>query len=304
MKLQAELETLVAQTPNHMIGAAVVDIASGETIAAVNAGRAFQLASMFKVPVLVAAMRQVDAGTLDLDIRYTLDETQKLIGSGLLSYLDAGLQPTLRDLLTLMIIVSDNTATDIVLTLLGGVDAIAQTLRDLEIMDIYIRHTTRDLLWAVFPSDTLALTEPEIKRIVREQDLVRHDADVAPDAATNTGTPAALCALLRLIEQGRVASPESTALMRTILKRQTYNHRLPLSWSEDIEFAHKTGTLSDMRGDCGIVYLPGEKTLAISAIVQATDATLPLDPELEQAGDALLAQIGALVWQWAAERAD
>ncbi len=295
MSLQVEFETLAAQTPDHVIGAAMVDIASGETIAAVNADRAFQLASIFKVPVLVAALRQIDAGALDLDARHTLRADHKLIGSGVLSYLDAGLQPTLRDLLTLMIIISDNTATDIVLALLGGVDAVARTLRDLGIDDIHIRHTTRDLLWAVFPSETLALTEPEIMRIVREQTLVRRDAGVAPEAATNTGTPAALCHLLRLVEQGRAASPESTALMRTILKQQTYNHRLPLSWPEDIEFAHKTGTLSNMRGDCGIAYLPGGKTLAISAMVQATDAPLPLPPEWERAGDALLAQIGALI---------
>ncbi len=68
--------------------------------------------------------------------------------------------------------------------------------------------------------------------------------------------------------------------MRQILTRQTYNHRLPLRWPEKTVFAHKNGTLSTMRGDCGITYLPG-RTLAISAIVKAVNVPLPLSATMQ-----------------------
>ncbi len=298
MSLQDDLSALASNNPDHIIGVAVNDLRAAQTIAAVNADRHFQLASMFKVPLLVAALRRVESGALKLDTRYTLETRHKLIGSGVLSYLDDGLQPTLRDLLTLMIIYSDNTATDIVLDLIGGPADVEATLSDLGISDIHIRHTTRELLWAVFPSSELALTDAEIARAVQRDGLTRRDATIGPDAPTNTATPAALNMLLASIERGKAATSESTALMRTILKRQTYNQRLPLTWPEAIDFAHKTGTLGNMRGDCGIAYFPG-RTLAISAIVQSRYTSLPLPPEVQRAGDALLAQIGASIWRWA-----
>ncbi|MCD4686089.1 MAG: class A beta-lactamase-related serine hydrolase [Anaerolineae bacterium] len=297
--LQATLNALVEAAPEHIVGVAVTDVATEQVIAAVHKTRPFQLASMFKVPVLVAALRRVDAGDLTLNARYPVQRAHKLIGSGVLSYLDDGLAPTLRDLLTLMIIVSDNTATDRVLDLLGGPAAVDAAMRELGIAGLHIRHTTRDLLWAVFPSTELALTEPEILRVDAAQGLVRRDADVASGAATNTGTPAALNRLLSMIERGEVVTPEFTALMRHILTRQTYNHRLPLRWPEEIVFAHKTGTLSTMRGDCGIAYF-SDRTLAISAIVEAVNVPLPLSATMQAAGDALLAAIGAAVWRWAA----
>lgn len=298
MTLQAALDAIADGAPEHVCGVAVTDITTGDEIAALNADRPFQLASMFKVPVLVAALRRVDAGDLALNVRYPVQRDRKLIGSGVLSYLDDGLAPTLRDLLTLMIIISDNTAADMVLDLLGGPAAVDAAMRELGITGLHIRHATRDLLWAVFPSTELALTEPELRRIMAEQSLVRRDADVASGAATNTGTPAALNRLLIMIARGEAATPESTALMHQILTRQTYNHRLPLRWPEETVFAHKTGTLSTMRGDCGIAYFPG-RTLAISAIVEAVNAPLPLSAEMEAVGDTLLADVGAAVWQWA-----
>lgn len=299
MTLQAELDALALSAPDHALGAAVTDLRDDRVVAAVNADRSFQLASMFKIAVLVTAFRHVDTGRLALDRRYAVQAGHKLIGSGILSYLDAGLAPTLRDLLTLMIIVSDNTATDMVLDLLGGPAVVDQTLRDLGIADIHVRHRTRDLLWAVFPADALVLTEAEFARYTREHALQRLDHLVAPGAATNTGTPAALNRLLALIERGTCASADACAAMRTILKRQTFNHRLPRTWPGDVEFAHKTGTLGDMRGDSGILYLP-DRTLAISGIVQAVDTPLPLTPAQEEAGDALLARVGELVYRWAA----
>lgn len=298
MDLQAEIEAIAASAADYLLGAAVTEVRTGRQVAAVNPDRPFQLASIFKVPVLITAFRCIHAGELALDSRHELRAEHKLIGSGILSELDAGLQPTLRDLLTLMIIISDNTATDKVLSLIGGVTAVDQTLRDLGIDGIRIRHTCCDLLHAVFPADELLLTEAEIARYAREHHLQRQDNLVAPDAATNTGTPAALNVLLCKLERSECASAESTAAMLSILKHQTFNQRLPRSWPEEVVFAHKTGTLSAMRGDCGLLYLP-DRVIAVSALVQAVNVPLPLSPAQQAAGDALLSRVGDIVYRWA-----
>ena len=298
MNLQAELERIAAEASDHALGVVVMDCADEQIIAAVAPDRPFQLASIFKVPVLVTAFRQVDAGRLDLAARHTLRRAHKLIGSGVLSQLDEGLQPTLRDLLTLMIVLSDNTATDMVLELLGGVAAVDATMQALGLGTIRIRHTTRESLWAVFPSDALALSDAEIARVRLEQRLPRYDERIAPDAPTNVGTARALATLLARLDAGRLASPASTDAMRTILSRQMYNQRLSRTWPEAVAFAHKTGTLGAMRGDR---HPPRRKIRdpRVAALVEAQDAPLPLSPEWEQRGDALLAQIGAAVWAWA-----
>jgi beta-lactamase class A len=62
-----------------------------------------------KIPVLVEAARQMDAGDFTLDDRWQLTVAEKNLGSGVLTFFDDGLLPTVRDLLTLMIIISDNT---------------------------------------------------------------------------------------------------------------------------------------------------------------------------------------------------
>ncbi len=300
MTLQTTLAQIAADAPDHVLGVVVMDCADEQVIAALAPDRPFQLASIFKVPVLVTAFRQVDAGRLDLGARYPLRRAHKLIGSGILAQLDEGLQPTLRDLLTLMIVLSDNTATDMVLELLGGVGAVDATMQALGVADLRIRHTTRELLWAVFPSDALALSDAEIARVRREQRLPRYDARVAPNAPTNVGTARALATLLARLEQGQLAAPASTAEMRAILTRQMYNQRLSRTWPEAVAFAHKTGTLGAMRGDAGIAYF-GARRVAVAALVEAQGAPLPLSPQWEARGDELLARVGEAVWAWARE---
>ncbi|HEX9245628.1 MAG TPA: serine hydrolase [bacterium] len=84
---------------------------------ALNADRPFQMASVFKIPILAELLSQAHAGRRSLDDRVILTNEMKAPGSGVLKELSAGTPLTVRDLATLMIIVSDNTATDILLGL-------------------------------------------------------------------------------------------------------------------------------------------------------------------------------------------
>lgn len=105
------------------IGVYVKHLGTGEE-AAVRADSAFNSASVIKLPVLTLAMQLVDRGALSLASRLAVTAENKRGGSGILQRFDAGLQPTLRDVLAQMVITSDNTATDLAIAQVGGVAAV------------------------------------------------------------------------------------------------------------------------------------------------------------------------------------
>ncbi|HET9659446.1 MAG TPA: serine hydrolase, partial [Thermomicrobiales bacterium] len=95
-----------------LAGVAVHDFGTGMDFS-YNADAIYPTASTLKVPLLYTLYRLVDAGEIDLSERVTLSYRNRVPGSGVLQHMDEGLQPTLRDLAELMIIVSDNWATDL-----------------------------------------------------------------------------------------------------------------------------------------------------------------------------------------------
>ena len=113
--LEAELARFPART-----GVYVKHLTTGEE-AAVRADEAFSSASAIKLAILTRAYQMVDAGELKLDDRVEIRRSDLRDGTGVLQYHDLGLQPTIRDLLTEMVITSDNTATDLMTLKVGGV---------------------------------------------------------------------------------------------------------------------------------------------------------------------------------------
>lgn len=114
------------------IGLYVTDL-EGTELATLNADRVFPAASLIKVPLLLHALERAQQGELDLDERRVMQAADQVSGAGVLHELDAGLSLNVRDLLTLMIVVSDNTATNLVIELLGvelGVEAVNAWLTD------------------------------------------------------------------------------------------------------------------------------------------------------------------------------
>ena len=105
------------------LGVYVKHLTTGEE-AGIRADDAVNSASVIKLPVLSLAMQQVDAGTRSLATRLTVTAESRRGGSGMLKFFDAGLQPTYGDLLMQMVTTSDNTATDLVIDQVGGVDRV------------------------------------------------------------------------------------------------------------------------------------------------------------------------------------
>ena len=132
------------------MGVALHHIESGEKTL-INADKLYPLASVVKVPILVEAFHQIADNRLRLDDRWTVTKDLGTIGSGLLPSFDNGLTPTVRDLLTLMIIISDNTATDMLFERLG-VENVNRRMKTLGLTNIHVPHNLKELFIDMVPN--------------------------------------------------------------------------------------------------------------------------------------------------------
>src|SRR6187402_1846538 len=153
------LQSLLARASTDFPGKAgiwVKHLTTGET-AGVRDGEIFNSASVIKIPVLVLAFQMADKGAINLDERITIRKEDIRGGSGIFRYHDAGLQPTVRDVLLQMVITSDNTATDLAIAKVGGVARVNAWLKEAGYADGQrLVQTTGDLFAkynALGPSD-------------------------------------------------------------------------------------------------------------------------------------------------------
>jgi beta-lactamase class A len=231
-----------------------------------NANDLFFTASTLKIPLLTAMYRMVDRGEIDPSQRIELTAEMCVPGSGVLKNLGAGIQPTLHDLATLMIIISDNTATDIIFDLVGK-DEISTLLEDLGLTHTRIPMTTKQLLFSIVgldpnnPMHTFPMASEKLSHQRYEM-----DADGFSLSRSDVASPSDMCRLLELIYNGEILSDSSRAAVLNILKRQQLNNVIPLKLPVGVETAHKTGSYHGVRCDVGIVYSPGGPyTVAIMA---------------------------------------
>jgi beta-lactamase class A len=258
--LDARLRSILAAGP-AVAGVAVRHIERGETVSH-DGDTPFPAASVFKVPVLVEAFRQIGQGLMRLTDRWELTEADKSTGSGVLLRLTPGLAPTVHDLLTLMIIISDNTATDMLVRRLGA-ERITATMRALGLTNTVVARTCIELVADIVGQASPALAPHETAALIRAN-------PVDPDARCFRGTPDnnittanEIAALLTMIETGagldEIGIDEGArAAMRAILLRQQLNDRLPRFLPAGTPVAHKTGSLNGpwaVRNDAGVIDL-------------------------------------------------
>lgn len=218
-----------------------VNLTTGKTLAR-DADAPVRTASVIKVPIMAEAFWQVEEKRRRWDDRLTLDRKTAVGGSGILGLLSDGLELTLRDAVTLMIVLSDNTATNLVLDALdggpGGVNARMRTL-GLPLTTVFRK--------AFSPDDP--------------------DNPDAMKFGLGRMTAAEMCALLSRMARGELVSAQASVGMTDILKRQFYRDgipaHLPVGWAT----ATKSGSVEGLRNDVGLVFPPdgrGPLALAIS----------------------------------------
>ena len=293
MSLESEIRSITENSGAEMAVSAL-HLESGQR-ANVDAERIYPLCSVLKIPVLVEAFRQIEEARFALDDRWELTTAEKNLPSGILVFFDDGLAPTMKDLLTLMIIISDNTATDMVMHRLGK-DSATRTMHALGLTNIHVPLTIRELFDDLLPSsdptqDMLALANAPRNRSGLSYSL-------GPD--NDTGTPAALTDLLARIWRGEAVSRAACDAMLEILLKQQLNDRLPRYLPPGTPCAHKTGTLPGIRNDSGIIYVNENSHVAVTVFSSWDDEAVSDDPiarsEQPIAIDAAFGRIGRLLY--------
>jgi beta-lactamase class A len=260
-RLQSRLQEFSDAFPG-VIGVAVRDIRTGEEIS-INGDRPFPMASVYKVPVMVEVFRQIDAKKFSLDDRIELGDEHRTLGSGVLGLLSNGLKPTIQDLITLMIVLSDNEATDILLRKVGP-ENVTAVMRSMGLNNIRVDRTTFELIrdylgfmdetargksYAEIVAMSRALQITPEKQAEAEREFAKERKDVS--------SPRDMALLLEKIYKGEAASKKSCETMMAILSRQMFNQRLPRYLPESSQMAHKTGTIGSTTNDAGIMFVRG-----------------------------------------------
>lgn len=291
MPLQQHLEAIATSLPAGEMGIYVKDLTSGREWE-VAANERYPLASVLKVPVLVEFYRQVREGRLRPDERMEYTAAWKSPGSGILKELDPGLQPTLQDLVTLMIIRSDNTATDMVCARVG----LENVNRSLDRLGLHNTRVTMDCKTLLYNCFGLAAPwrppGPELAEeyLRRAEQGLRDDSAIAySDSLENdVGTPRELGILLELLVKGEAFDPASSEAALAVMRRQQVQDRLPRLLPEGTVVAHKTGSIWGVRNDVGVVYTPGGPVIVCCLTRRCGDQT--------DAAATAIARVGEAVW--------
>jgi beta-lactamase class A len=202
------------------IGLDVLDLDTGYH-AGFNAAQSMPAASTIKLPVMVEVFAQLEDGRFDLNRRVTLEGSDKDFGSGELCDAPDGTSYPVSELLEKMIDISDNTATNMLIRLVGR-HAINRRMIDLGLARTHLGGDVRTDAWSI-----------------RE---------------TLRTSPADLVRLLTLMARRELIDEWSSNEMIAILKADEINTLLPEPLPADVVIAHKTGSLDDTLNDAGIVF--------------------------------------------------
>ncbi len=242
-KFEVQIKGAVAAMPG-VTGLSLLDIASGHTLS-VNGDELFPTASSIKIHILAALLAQAERGEIDLSAPLAADPAQIVLGSGVLAYLEDAPTLTVGDLAILMVIVSDNTATNLCIDL-AGIHRVNDLIRDFGLTRTHLRRKMMDNLAAVRDLENVSTPNEMAQTLAR-----LHAGQPTPWVGAET---------LRIL-----AKPKSGYL----------NQALP----DDLPVAHKPGSVDAAACDIGLVHLP-RRPYIIAAMTKY--ATLPA-PDLSRA---------------------
>jgi beta-lactamase class A len=222
-KLDAEIKRVADQLPG-VCGYAVKDLTSGEAFEH-NADLVFPTASSIKVAVLAELMRQAEQAKVNLQEEHTIHRSETVAGDPILYMLgDGTVTMTWRDIATFMVVLSDNSATNMLIGRLGMDNVNAEIAR-------------------------LGLTQTHLRRRMIDLDAARRGNE-------NVSTPRELSALLEKLWSGGPLDADHTKeyfRMLSLPKDSLFNKAL----ADTVPIADKPGALEAVRCDTGIIQIPG-----------------------------------------------
>lgn len=282
-RLEREMARL-AKATDGVVGATAIHLETGRRVR-LNGNDRFPMASSYKVPIAVQLLTRVDKGELSLSQMIEIKPHDLHPGSGTLTDLfnQPGVSLSVRNLLELMLLISDNSATDICIRLAGGPEAVTARMRALGLNGIDVSRPTIRLI-----ADWLGITNlpPEaeyaptmfgplaaaLSPAARKEAEEKFNRD-----PRDTSTPDDMAALLARIQRRELLKTDTAALLLDIMSRcKTGDARLKGLLPAGTPVAHKTGTIGGTTNDVGIITLPDNAGhVAIAAFVKMSAKEIP-----------------------------
>lgn len=217
----------MASAHHGIVGYSIIDVETGDKLS-LRGDEKFPTASLIKVPILVTVYDLVRRGMISLDDPISMLKIDQVPGSGVLQYLHNGLGLTVNDAAALMITISDNTATNLLLD------------------RIIIRR-----VWDKMDSLGLKQTRVHSKSFLR-------NSSIAMDSSVKYGlgvtTPNEMARLFELLARGKAVSPAADSAMLALLENNTMDRMLQ-RYAGGVRAAHKDGEGNEIRTECSLFYL-------------------------------------------------
>ncbi|MBC7842523.1 MAG: serine hydrolase [Gemmatimonadaceae bacterium] len=224
--LRRTLDSL-SNAHHGVVGYTVANLETGEHLSR-NGDEPFPTASLIKVPIAVALMDQVATGQLSLDDRVTVLRIEKVPGAGVLQFLHDGAEITIRDAAWLMLTLSDNTATNLLLS------------------RVEMRR-----VWDAMENRGLPRTKVHSKVFLRL-------ASVAMDSSVKYGlgvsTPNEMARLFTLLADGKAVTPAADSVIMDMLEHNE-DAQLLQRFNDGVRAPHKTGATDAVRTECTVFHL-------------------------------------------------
>ncbi|HWF10042.1 MAG TPA: class A beta-lactamase [Bryobacteraceae bacterium] len=298
-RLEQQME-LVSHATDGVVGVDAIHLESGRE-ASLRSAEGFPMASAFKLPMAVQIMSMVDDGKLTLDKMVSLAPPDLHPGSGRLTelFFHPGVSLSIANLLELAIVISDNTAADLLLREAGGPSAVTAKMRTLGLPGIRIDRSTALLIsdWQGaknLPPESQWNREiwDKIYDAVPDRDHMRARRTEMTDPR-DTATPNDMTRLLVRLWKRDILTPESARVILDMMERcQTGKSRIKGLLPQGTDVAHKTGSLGGVANDIGFITLPGDAGhVAISVFTRSSNKP-------EEAAERAIAEIARTVYDY------
>jgi beta-lactamase class A len=299
VRLQQQLE-FVAHSTDGAVGVTALHLESRRSVS-VRGAEGFPMASAFKIPIAIQILSLADEGKLALDKMSTLTQADLHPGSGDLTefFFHPGLSLSISNLLELAMVISDNSAADILLREAGGPAAVTARMKTLDLNGIRVDRSTALLISDWIGAKDLPPEDQWNKGLwqklydsVPEREHMRARRAEMSDPR-DTATPDDMTRLIARLWARNVLTPQSSAILLDMMARcQTGRSRLKGLLPQGTEVAHKTGTLGGVANDIGIITLPnGAGHVAISVFIKGSSAP-------EDQSDRAIAEIARTVYDY------
>jgi beta-lactamase class A len=229
--LKTEIQVIATENDTLTAGIFLVDLDTGSYLN-FNGDAPFASASTIKVPILVAFFQAVDEGKIQLDQVLTMKAEHIVGGSGDMQDDAPGQKYSALEVAKKMIVVSDNTATNMIVELLGGAEVLNQQFANWGLRTTVLRNQLPDL------------------------------------EGTNTSSPKDLINIMAQIDRGNLVSVKSRDRILQIMRQTKNDALLPRGLGEGAVIAHKTGNINTMLADAGMVDLPNGKRYLVAVMVK------------------------------------